>query len=473
MKITKYIFLILLCPAILMGQTHEQKDTNLVSVTEAMKYVFAINRPYYPERALEILQKGAQLGLPDYMNALGVYYSEAPGIEPDWKKAAHWYRKAAVKNHPKALYNLGMIYKYGKGVDQDLEKSFLYARLSADKGNQNGQYFAGYMLYKGLGCKQNYEEAMDYLQSSADQDHYPAMYLLGLCYRNGYGVEQDTATARFYLEIAAARGCSFAQEELEIAQPELDVNVGFLKSAKLLEKNLPQSFRQVEHKLSQNSVDGAYSGTLVTYDWSGQHILKETNLKLTLRTENDTLKGQWIQNDSTVVVFSAQLTPEGLIFNDAVVPRTDHYNKYPLMYKFQKATLAVSRAQDQTFLAGNLQMFSQATMEPERPVYLSLSQDGNSDMQNKMQTDESITNLVAFPNPFRNNLMITFSLKDESDVHLSLLNPAGSMVYQASADQLPEGKNKLNVNVDLPAGSYILLLKTKAYSASTMVVKQN
>jgi hypothetical protein len=471
MKKLKYIFLLLLSPVLLSGQTNN--TTELVSVTEAMKYIYAINRPYYPERGLEILEKGALLELPDYMNALGVYYSDAPGVEPDWEKAAYWFRKAAVKDHPKALYNLGMMYKYGRGVEQDLEKSFLYARLSADKGHPNGQYFAGYMLYKGLGCEQNYQKAVRYLQQSADQGHYPSMYLLGLCLRNGYGVEQDTATARFYLEIAAARGYTFAQEELEIAQPELDVNVGFLKSAELLEKNLPQSFCPVEHNLSQKLINGTYSGTLVTYDWSGNHILKESDLKLTLRTENDTLKGQWMQNDSSVVMFSAQLTPDGLVFYDAVVPRTDHYNRYPLMYEFQKATLEVSQSGEETFLAGNLQLFSQATMEPERPVYLSLSRNDSAVQTEVMHQNDAISNLVAFPNPFRNNLMITFSLKEESDVHLSLLNPAGAVVYRASSEQLSSGKNKLNVSVELPAGSYIVLLKTKAYTASTMVVKQN
>lgn len=471
MKTVTYLLFVLMIPATMSGQNNPS-TTELPGVNEAMRYVHAMGRPYYPERALEILQQGADVNIPSYMNALGVYYSGIPGIEPDWEKAVTWFRKAALTGDAKALYNLGMIYKYGRGVKQDMEKSFYYARLSAGKGDPNGCYFAGYMLYKGLGCKQDYKEAARYLQQSVDQDHYPAMYLLGLCYRNGFGVERDTAAGKFYLEVAASRGYSFAQDELVHVTPEIEANLTLLKSAEVIGENFPKSFEPVAHNLTGKSVEGNYSGTLITYDWSGEHVLNRALLQLRLESVNDTIKGQWVQNDSTVVVFTAKLTDEGLIFNDAVVPRKDHYNEYPLMYQFQKATLSVSETGENLFLAGNLQMFSQATMEPERPLYLSLSKNIDyNNLSDQSQTKNTITDLIAFPNPFKDNLAVHFFLSEESSVRLELLNLNGGSVYKASAGKLQTGKNSLNVNIELPSGSYILMLKTRHYTASTMVVK--
>lgn len=473
MKTLKYILLFFLFPVMLTGQNKVFTDTILPNVSVAMRYIYAIESPYFPERAYEILQKGADLNLPAYMNALGVYYSGLPGIEADLEKATMWYKKAALTGDAKALYNLGMVYKYGRGVKQDLEKAFYYAQLSAEKGNVNGCYFAGYMLYKGLGCSQNYQEAIRYLQQSADQEHYPAMYLLGLCYGNGYGVERDSTTSKFFLEIAANRGYSFAQDELEKEAPELDYNSTTLKSASVNNSDVPEKFNPIDSKnLSNKSITGSYTGNLITYDWSGENVLAQSSLKLYLELRNDTLKGNWIQDDSTVVVFTAKLNEEGLIFTDAVVPRKDHYNEFPLIYQFTKASLSITEGEEDVLMAGNLQLYSTITMEPERPIYLSLKKNEDNKELMKGTQVQGITDLIAFPNPFKNQLKVIFMLSENSNVQLELLNTNGSCVYKAYSDNLPSGQNSLTANVLLPTGSYILLLKTKHYQASTMVVKE-
>jgi hypothetical protein len=56
---------------------------------------------------------------PEAQTYIGELYEKGFGTKPDYKKAAHWYQKAAAQGHASAQMNLGFLHERGLGVKQD------------------------------------------------------------------------------------------------------------------------------------------------------------------------------------------------------------------------------------------------------------------------------------------------------------------------------------------------------------------
>ena len=61
-------------------------------------------------------------------------YQNRRGVELDYEKAAYWYGKAAMQNHPRALYALGWLYENGRGVAYNKEKAAQYFQAAWKRG---------------------------------------------------------------------------------------------------------------------------------------------------------------------------------------------------------------------------------------------------------------------------------------------------------------------------------------------------
>ena len=67
--------------------------------------------------------------------------------------------------------------------------------------------------------------------------------------------------------------------------------------------------------------------------------------------------------------------------------------------------------------------------------------------------------LECFPNPAKNNITITFSLKDSAIVRLSLCNMMGQSVKELMNGKASEGTHRLNFDVsNLAKDNYLLIL---------------
>ena len=53
------------------------------------------------------------------MHNLAVLYAEGIDGPPDYRNAAHWFRKAADHGITDSQYNLGILYARGIGVEQN------------------------------------------------------------------------------------------------------------------------------------------------------------------------------------------------------------------------------------------------------------------------------------------------------------------------------------------------------------------
>ena len=160
--------------------------------------------------ALRLLKELASDGSADAQFKLGVFYQKGEGISRDLARAALWFEKAALQDHPKAQYNLGLMYKDGLGVEADHRRAMMWWELAAKQGHVNSQfnlvaickhyaekgdaaamYKLARMHFRGAGVEASKELAFHWFLHSMKLDYPPAVYWVGLCYENGWGCDMD------------------------------------------------------------------------------------------------------------------------------------------------------------------------------------------------------------------------------------------------------------------------------------------
>ncbi|MCI8417058.1 MAG: sel1 repeat family protein [Lachnospiraceae bacterium] len=150
--------------------------------------------PVY-EKKMEILEKGAERGYPDWMYAFAfeLYYKQDKAQD-----ALPWALRAAQKGHLFGWHIVGDIYWDGKVVERNLSYALECFEKTASYGNDPyACRQAGDMYFRGLGATQDYARAVQYLEQKEDAWDDD---LLGICYLLGYGCEQDLARGRMLLE---------------------------------------------------------------------------------------------------------------------------------------------------------------------------------------------------------------------------------------------------------------------------------
>ncbi len=142
-------------------------------------------------------------------NNLGYMYKIGQGVTKNYAKAAKWYRKAAEQGHLASQSNLGNMYFHGDGVTKNHVKAAKWYRKAAKQGNAGAQNNLGYMYYNGHGVTKNPSEALKWYQKAAKQGNAEGQYNLGNMYEKGVVVHQDLAKAKEWYR----RACKQKQEQ--------------------------------------------------------------------------------------------------------------------------------------------------------------------------------------------------------------------------------------------------------------------
>ncbi len=424
------------------------------------------------DKAFDILNKNSNAGIPEAMNALGLMYLNGYGCTVDTLKAIECLERAASMGSDKSMHNMAMLYKYGIGVRKDFKKSFRYMEQAALNRSFVGQYDAGYMLYKGLGCKQDYEKAVVYFQKSAELEYSPAMYMLGLCYRNGYGVNKDVGQANYWLRKSAKNVFRFAIDELATEEPENPTTRVSLKSASI--DAVPDSFPKIQQVKKVVDATGTYDGTLVTYDWSGKHILKETPLTLVLTQTGDCVQGVWAEQGTDTVGIRGVWRDSVLVFDKSFHKRRDHYSpELPVKWQFSEASINLSSDGNGIFMAGNIQMESIETLEPQKPMYIQLRNSGSIALSNpEINQGAQKLNFKAYPNPFSSELNISFNLELQEDVSMAIYDSHGRCVVLKKLGIQSVGSHYYALSPQLSAGVYVLKLSLANKEYQTVIIQK-
>lgn len=438
------------------------EETN-EEVSKAIALATGSKGRFNRSEALRIFRKYAALGNPRAMNGLGLMYLQGYEVEADSILAVEWMTKAGESGYFRAWQNLGLMYFYAHcNVKQDFEKAYAYFEKGVQDGGIGALYDAGYMLYKGLGCTQDYKKAFAYFVKGAGKGHSPCMYMLGLCYRNGYGVEANVAEANYWLTEAEKLGYAFASNELEAEMPENSLEGKKIQTRSAI--NTPTAYTNIVPVQPQTELNGTYQGILVTYDWSGKHILSETPLQLTLQTDGNKVLGEW-KTETDSVWLNATIKDGVLHFENTQMQSNDRYSSSePILYEFTKAEIRAFASS----LIGNLRMFSPQTMEPQRPMYLSLHKVGVSDIETEKQTQD----LKAYPNPFSDKLNLAIMLSEDCYMKIAIYDYSGRNVYMADIGLTHAGEQRLTLSPNLAQGVYIVKVFAGKQSFQAIVIKE-
>jgi hypothetical protein len=457
------------------------RDSTHLLLVKARQMANVKDKSYQPTKSFQIYSELASKGSAEAMNGLGMLYSKGIGVSLNNQQALNWFEKAAKNGHTRAYYNLAMLYKTGIGATLDLEKSYQYFKQGADLNDPFCIYGQGYMLYKGLGCPQNYQQAFKLFAKGSVIREPASMYMLGLCYRNGYGTQVNIDSARFWLTFSSKRGYGKATEELSTPSPE---NLNIQDIPNLLPPplensqpiNLKTGFKTIKHHMVESDIKGKYSGYIIKFDWSGKHIISEAPLNLELSSKNKVISGVWSENGLTTNI-TGDLSDSIIVFKNSAFIKNDHYNqKSPNQLQFKNAKFNLAKAHDTVFISGSVQFYSAKYKEPEKPSFIMLVSTGNANVDNailtKNETKIDSLHFLAYPNPFVNQLRLSYILKDASVVSVVVSNlQTAAIVYHSENKELSAGEHRSTISLNGPPGTYVITLRYGNKLKSVIVFK--
>ena len=104
----------------------------------------------------------------------------------DYRKAVHWYMKAAEQGHLDAQYLLIKEY-FSFLTNRDYEQLKQWLHVKAEEGIVQAKFYLGELYFQ----LSDYEQALYWYRLAGNQRYGPAMCRLGQMYENGTGVAQD------------------------------------------------------------------------------------------------------------------------------------------------------------------------------------------------------------------------------------------------------------------------------------------
>ena len=403
----------------------------------------------------------------------------------------------------KALYAMGLRYKNGLNTAIDYKKAFECFKAAAALGDPQSIYAVAYFYYKGF-VHQDYTKAATLFRKGAYSGRANSQYFLGLIYLNGYGVPASKDSGRYWLQAAAEQGYQQAQEELKLPRPEHNDSAEALLS-KIEKASVPakislNQYVKVNPAIPDTiEVEGTYEGYIVTYDWSGAHVVNARKLRLNLsKTDRggdvpNRISGYWQQSEETPSRINATFEGGHLSFDSSYYSRTDHYSLgRPIRYDLTSASLHIIQAADSTFLTGNVKMFSPQRNEPSKPTVIALvrtsgaAADERSDQQylqgaakdtdslNEEKNTAFVHLLKVYPNPFSSILNLRFKVIKTAHVSVRLYTIGGKLIYQKKPELLTAAAYTLQIPAanTLQGQTYILQLQADNKTESIKVIRK-
>ena len=86
--------------------------------------------------------------------------------------------------------------------------------------------------------------------------------------------------------------------------------------------------------------------------------------------------------------------------------------------------------------------------------------------------NDAIINLSLFPNPFLNQIVLQFAVRNAGPIHITLSNQQGQVVLEEDFANLPAGLHHVHFDgAQLPAGSYVMQVAGKNGAVASRVLK--
>ena len=128
-------------------------------------------------QAVTHFTRAAEGGDSDAQWCLGrVYYEARVGRAPDYRRAAHWFKRSADAGNAFGLFHMGIMHEYGLGVDggQDFVTAGEYYSKAADMENLDATYYLALLHAYGRGFPQDIHRASLLFKQAAERGHAPS-----------------------------------------------------------------------------------------------------------------------------------------------------------------------------------------------------------------------------------------------------------------------------------------------------------
>jgi localization factor PodJL len=153
---------------------------------------------------------------------LATRYAEGRLMPRDFKLAADWYEKAAVRGLGPAQYRLGSLYEKGIGVTRDLARAKDWYEKAANQGHSHAMHNLAVLIAEGGDGKPDYATAAIWFRKAAELGIRDSQYNLAILYARGLGVQQDLVQSYKWFAVAATQGDEDAGKKREDVAAKLD-----------------------------------------------------------------------------------------------------------------------------------------------------------------------------------------------------------------------------------------------------------
>lgn len=387
-------------------------------------------------------------------------------VETDDRLGFNLTLKAARLKNPIACSDLGDLYKYGIGCLQDFAKAEKWFRKGAKLNDDKSIYSLGYLFYKGLGnSKQNYKKAIKLFE----QTDYPmAKHWLGTAYYFGYGVKKNTEKALSLL----------TENSIENST----VMVNSLK-AKINKKEEGNLIKILETTLNDDNsiafdakyLTGKWKGNLVQLDWSKKNVeqVLPISVDLVFNEQNQNTEYELKLNSKIQTGLGTQNGKILLFDNLNINIKRPYYSgsdEQDLQYNLEQADFEFKQYNNKSYLTAYIESYVEAMAEPGNTFAFILEKQQNETENGKEISDDTAIALASqdsfiklYPNPFKSDLFISYSLDHDSfvDVEVSDLQlsykhvlengkqqKAGNYTYYFNGSLVKKGINVITVLVN-------------------------
>jgi uncharacterized protein len=421
------------------------------------------------------------------------------GTPKDEDLAFKLLSQAAEKGFSLATYQLGRCYMTGTGCDIDYDKALHWLTIAADQGNEQAAYAIGYSYYKGFGFPQDYKKAVLWFTLS----HVPmAKHWLGVCYYYGYGVAKDEQKAIVNFtkshtpnsDMMLKHIAEDVKKEVDtkistaIAETETDTNTAIgkdaLSDATDKVKNKPKK-GEIDKKIDPKRLNGKWVGKMVELDWSGTQIVRVVPVSLQMKLVDGKINYTWevykSKNESTGIWEDNRVYFDKLYMNfDQPLTHNPYSNN--LETQILSARIKFKKVNKKTYLTANLHSFIDEYKEAGPPLHLIMKRVGKQE-EVKELTDEELLQLTTptkefitlYPNPFVNDVLIEYELKNPGEVTVEVYSLNGNttqITLQANALQTI-GSHKYTLDGSkLIAGMYVVRVTVGATVHTRILIKQ-
>lgn len=430
---------------------------------QAHRYKYGVNTDVSLKKAAAIYMHLARKGHIDGMRELGRMYLKGQGVPRNSRYAVRLLKRAALCGDTKAMCLLAEMYQHAMGVKQDYGKAFSLYSDAASKGSGRGCYGAGYMKYKGLGVKQDYAGAEVVLKKGAGLGSEACDFLLGSYYMNGYGGAPDYVKAETHFSRAAKGGHGWTVDITKHSVLDSLKKVRSLRARALSTAARRMTCAEADSMLrlvQADSLEGSWSGTLYTCDWSGRKILEEHDFRLAIECSDTLISVEWTLGDSGKSgVFMPDVRRGAWWFKGKLTDEEKEHGSALTSMAFGMGDINTLTVRPWTL--------NTKTRERRRPMFAVLRRENPvADIPVSPFKIESVSPAPVTDGSFMVNLLSDI----EGSVSISIYSVTGVKVADCGTVSVTEGKNAIPVRAALPKGQYVLRVAGKGGSSAVNIV---